>query len=98
MPKLKPGTVFPTAEEDAKIYAAVADDEDSMLLEDPQLKLAPLKKRGRPQKAQPKIAVSVRYTPEVISAFKASGAGWQTRMDVALQDWLKTHQPAEIKL
>jgi hypothetical protein len=25
---------------------------------------------------------------------RAAGAGWQTRIDEALQDWLKTHKPA----
>ena len=29
--------------------------------------------------------------PEVMSAFKATGAGWQTRIDGALKDWLKTN-------
>ena len=47
-----------------------------------------------PQKAPTKIAVTVRYSPDVLAAFKATGAGWQTRMDAALKDWLKTHSPA----
>jgi len=29
-----------------------------------------------------------------VEQFRASGDGWQTRMDVALKDWLKTHSPA----
>ncbi|MGD0962053.1 MAG: BrnA antitoxin family protein [Methylomonas sp.] len=28
-------------------------------------------------------------------AFKATGKGWQTRMNSALKDWLKTHSPAK---
>ena len=47
-----------------------------------------------PQKAPTKVAVTVRYSPDVLAAFKATGAGWQTRMDAALKDWLKTHSPA----
>lgn len=31
---------------------------------------------------------------EVIAAFKATGEGWQTRMNDALKDWLQTHSPA----
>jgi uncharacterized protein (DUF4415 family) len=27
----------------------------------------------------------------VLAAFRATGAGWQTRMNEALKDWLKTH-------
>jgi uncharacterized protein (DUF4415 family) len=28
----------------------------------------------------------------VIQAFKATGRGWQTRMNEALKDWLSTHE------
>ncbi|MFD2836548.1 BrnA antitoxin family protein [Azotobacter vinelandii] len=30
-------------------------------------------------------------------SFRASGPGWQTRMDAALADWLKEHDPEELK-
>jgi uncharacterized protein (DUF4415 family) len=30
----------------------------------------------------------------VLNAFRSGGAGWQTRIDEALQDWLQTHKPA----
>jgi hypothetical protein len=35
----------------------------------------------------------MRYDPEVIEAFRAGGKGkgWQTRMNEALKDWLRTH-------
>jgi uncharacterized protein (DUF4415 family) len=46
----------------------------------------------RPTKEQ----VAVRYSPEVLAAFRASGAGWQTRMNAALADWLKSHSPDEL--
>ena len=44
-----------------------------------------------PQRTPTKQLVSVRYSPEVLSYFKASGAGWQTRMDEALKQWVSTH-------
>lgn len=47
-----------------------------------------------PQKAPTKVATTIRLSPEVMAAFKATGAGWQTRIDAALKDWLKTHSPA----
>lgn len=53
-----------------------------------------LVRRGRPNAINPKQALTVRYDAEVIDAFKATGKGWQTRMNVALKDWLKTHTPA----
>jgi uncharacterized protein (DUF4415 family) len=40
------------------------------------------------QVAPTKTLVSVRYSPEVIAYFKAGGAGWQTRMDDALKQWV----------
>lgn len=47
-----------------------------------------------PQKTPTKVSTTIRLSPEVMAAFKATGAGWQTRMDTALKDWLKTHSPA----
>ena len=45
-------------------------------------------RRGRPRTARPKEAVSIRLSPEVVDAFRATGPGWQTRIDEALKDWL----------
>ncbi len=47
-----------------------------------------------PQKAPVKVSTTIRLSPEVMEAFKATGKGWQTRVDAALKDWLKTHSPA----
>nr|WP_315239922.1 BrnA antitoxin family protein [uncultured Albidiferax sp.] len=55
------------------------------------------RRAGRPvgtTKAEAKQAVTVRYSPDVLAAFRATGAGWQTRMNDALKDWLRTHSPA----
>lgn len=49
------------------------------------------KKRGRPVSATRKEQVSVRYSPEVLSYFRSTGEGWQTRMDAALQLLVKKH-------
>lgn len=53
-----------------------------------------LVRRGRPRTDSPKVALTVRYDAEVVEAFKATGKGWQTRMNATLKDWLKTHSPA----
>ena len=50
--------------------------------------------RGRPKSESTKQSLTVRYDADVVEAFKATGKGWQTRMNVALRDWLKTHSPA----
>lgn len=59
--------------------------------------IAVYKARGRPVgsvKDDSKKAVTVRYSPEVLEAFRATGTGWQARMNEALKDWLQTHSPA----
>ncbi len=57
-----------------------------------QAALAAKRKRGErgPQLAATKQLVSVRYSPEVLQYFKASGSGWQTRMNEALLEWIHT--------
>lgn len=55
------------------------------------------RRQGRPVgsvKAAPKVPTTIRLSPDVSAAFRATGAGWQTRIDAALRDWLKTHTPA----
>ena len=42
------------------------------------------------QRSPTKQLVSVRYSPEVLEYFKSGGAGWQTRMDEALKQWVST--------
>lgn len=44
-----------------------------------------------PQKAPLKVSTTIRLSPDVLSAFRAAGDGWQTRIDAALKDWLRTH-------
>ena len=54
------------------------------------------KTRSRPVgsvKAEAKQAVTVRYSPEVLARFRASGKGRQARMNNALKEWLQTHSP-----
>src|SRR5688572_4515396 len=50
-----------------------------------------LVRRGRPKSEHPKIATSIRLSEDVLSRFKASGPGWQSRIDAALKEWLATH-------
>lgn len=55
-----------------------------------QTKLASRKPRGA-QVLPTKVSTTIRLSSDVIEAFKASGAGWQTRIDLALQEWLREH-------
>lgn len=38
-----------------------------------------------------KQSLTLNYDADIIAAFKASGKGWQTRMNDALREWLNTH-------
>ena len=71
-------------------------DEDERPLSDTELEAglqAALKKRGRPVGSGTKEQVAIRFDREVLAAFRAGGVGWQTRMNDALRDWLRTHSP-----
>lgn len=49
--------------------------------------------RGRGlQKGPTKKRISIRLSPEVVQSFKSDGPGWQTRIDDALKEWLRTQK------
>ena len=56
--------------------------------------IAATRKRGRPAGTSNKEQVAIRFDRDVVAAFRASGSGWQTRMNEALKDWLKSHPQA----
>ena len=81
---------MPTDEEDAAIKTGIAADPDTHEMTEAEFKqLRPI--RGRPAGSGKKVQMTVRFDAEVIDAFKGAGEGWQTRMNDALKDWLKTH-------
>jgi uncharacterized protein (DUF4415 family) len=47
------------------------------------------KLRGRPRAAVTKQRTTLRLSREVLEQFRATGPGWQTRIDIALMDWLE---------
>lgn len=51
------------------------------------------RRAGRPKGSGSKEQVSIRFDRDVLTAFRATGSGWQTRMNDALKEWLKTHSP-----
>jgi uncharacterized protein (DUF4415 family) len=51
-------------------------------------------KRGRPKSERTKTATTIRFDEDVLAAFKATGRGWQTRMNDALREWLREHPAA----
>ena len=69
-------------------------DEDTPDVTAALREVAVRRRAGRPAGSACKEQVAIRFDREVLAAFQATGPGWQTRMNEALRDWLKTHTPA----
>ena len=84
--------LMPTSAEDAEIDAGIAADADTHELTQAEFaRLRPLRPRGRPAGSGKKVQVTLRFDIEIVEAFRSEGAGWQTRMNDALREWLATH-------
>lgn len=106
MPKLKPGTIIPTREEEARINEGIAADplnpewtEDDNAVARPaadvfkDLGMEVPRPRGRgPQKAPTKEPVALRLDRDVLEHFRATGRGWQGRMNDVLKEWVRAHE------
>ncbi len=92
--KTRSGRVLqlPTAAEDAAITAAAMSDPDAHPFTDAEWEqVKPLVRRGRPLGSGTKAQVTLRLDVEVLAKFKATGDGWQTRINDALKSWVQTH-------
>ncbi|MBE0549894.1 MAG: BrnA antitoxin family protein [Rubrivivax sp.] len=58
--------------------------------------VAALHRTRGPNKRPAKEQVAIRLDQEVVGALRASGPGWQTRVNAALKEWLAT-QPVKRK-
>ncbi len=84
--------VLPTPEEDAAITAAAMSDPDAIPFTDAEWEAAkPMMRRGRPLGSGSKVQVTMRLDIDVVEKLKATGAGWQTRANDALRNWVKRH-------
>jgi uncharacterized protein (DUF4415 family) len=45
--------------------------------------------RGRPKKADAKLHIHIRLSPQVLGHFRSTGPGWQTRIDEILRKWVE---------
>jgi uncharacterized protein (DUF4415 family) len=91
MTSKKPDTDFESPVLSAEWFAKARPARDALPA---RVMAAARRMPGRPRAEAPKQPVNIRLSPGVLAAFRASGAGWQTRIDAALQDWLKSHTPA----
>lgn len=86
--KTRSGRVItlPDAEEDAAITAGALADADTLPLDDAQWRaVVPTLRRGRPPAAVVKQPVKLRLDPDLLAALRASGPGWQTRVNDLLR-------------
>lgn len=45
-------------------------------------------RRGRPLAAAPKQQVTLRLSADLLADLRATGPGWQTRVNAALREWM----------
>jgi len=84
--------ILPTPAEDAAITAAALADPDAVPFTDAEwLQAKPLVRRGRPLGSSTKTQVTLRLDVEVVEKFRASGDGWQTRINDVLKSWVSMH-------
>ena len=97
MPKLKHTNIAPTLEEDAAVRASIATDSDTWELTagdfarmKPASELTPhiveraARRRGK-QRASTKERITIRLDADIAAHFRATGPGWQTRLNDTLR-------------
>ena len=47
------------------------------------------RKRGRPAGTGTKEQVAIRFDRDVVAALRATGPGWQTRVNEVIREWLR---------
>lgn len=68
-----------TDAEDAEITAAALTDPDALP------NVATARQRGRPRSAEKKVPVLLKLDPDLVDSLRASGPGWQTRVNALLR-------------
>lgn len=108
MSRAKPVIPELSDEEEARIQAGIALDPDNPELTDEELaQMRPASEvlppalyaaltrrpRGRPPLDAPKQQVTMRLDADVIAALRATGEGWQVRVNDVLRRWLEGEPP-----
>lgn len=95
--KRKPDLIYPSDEEEAAINRGIAEDADNPELTDaqfaqmvpaaevvPELVAEAIRRRGM-QKAPTKEMISLRLDQDVLERWRATGPGWQSRVNDVLR-------------
>lgn len=82
--KLRAGTPF--------VWDGVDEGERPLSREEMQAGVdARRRQRGRPAGSD-KESTTLRIDRDILAAFRSEGAGWQTRMNAALREWLEAYR------
>ncbi|MFP4061933.1 MAG: BrnA antitoxin family protein [Halochromatium sp.] len=93
MPSLKPGTIIPREDEDAVLTEAAIADQDARPLTDAEWEATKPKARiGHPSTRAPKVSTTIRFDADVLAAMKATGPGWQTRINEIVREYVNSQQ------
>ena len=76
--------IVPTSQENAAINAGIASDPDTYELG--AAEFIRLRRAGRPPAAIKRPMLSMRTDPDVLEKLRASGPGWQTRVNALLRE------------
>jgi uncharacterized protein (DUF4415 family) len=76
--------IVPTSQENAAINAGIAADPDTYELG--AAEFTRLRRVGRPPVAIKRPMLSMRTDPDVLEKLRASGPGWQTRVNALLRE------------
>ena len=84
---------LPLINEEGEVRELTRDD---VALFKPAAEVLPaslLKKIGvrGPQKSPKKVVTTIRLSPDILEKFKATGNGWQTRIDKSLRQFINEH-------
>jgi len=84
---------LPLIDEEGEVRELTRED---MALFKPAAEVLPaslLKKLGvrGPQKSPKKVVTTIRLSPDILEKFKATGDGWQTRIDKSLRQFINEH-------
>lgn len=90
----------PLTDEEGEVREVTAADFKRAIpfsaLPEAERKLLEGRKRG-PQKTPTKEMISIRLSRDVVERLRASGTGWQARVDEHLRKWVMSESPRRSK-
>ena len=76
---------------DAEWFAKAKSASEAFAPETYAALVAMKRPRGRPKADETKVFTAIRLDADLLEAFKATGKGWQTRVNAALRQYIIEH-------